>query len=155
MMENWVFILIVSIFVFVVGAGAVVAPLILIYKVLIQMVFVELVRISAILRELKDANKDKQRIETIQEEPNKPKWKHPKVAQPSPEDIAPALRSPPRPQGGFGVVLRTDDNTPVRETDSSEVGGKGGETKSSTTNPPTKACGIPPTGSQTGRKGGA
>lgn len=110
MMENWVFILIVSIFVFVVGAGAVVVPLILIYKVLIQMVFVELVRISAILRELKDANKDKQRIETIQEEPNKPKWKHPKVAQPSPEDIAPALRSPPRPQGGFGTKITLDEH---------------------------------------------
>jgi len=59
-------------------------------------------QLSSIVNELKN---DKQYVRITQESTDK-QWKQKTVVQPSPEEIAPSLRSPPRPQGGFGTKIK-------------------------------------------------
>ena len=101
--------------------------------------------IIRLLEELKNAYKDKQHVETAKESVEQRKqWGHQKtVAQPSPEEIAPALRSPPRPQGGFGVVIRPNDSTPIREADPGKIRSEGGEAEDNSPDSATKTCGVP------------
>ena len=48
------------------------------------------------------------------------------VAEIPPEIIAPNLKRPPKSRGGFGTTVRSDDNTPLQQTDQSETGSEGG-----------------------------
>jgi len=48
------------------------------------------------------------------------------VAEVPPEVIAPNIKRPPKSRGGFGTTVRSDDNTPLQQTDQSETGSEGG-----------------------------
>jgi len=53
-----------------------------------------------------------------------------------PEVVAPNLFKPPRPRGGFGSAVRTDDDLQIQQGNSGETGSEGGQVSDATPDDP-------------------
>jgi len=118
-LENSLFILIISVAVFSIMMAAVAIPIIIICIRLNELIHTVDHQLFSIVGELRNVYKNKQHAETAQTA-EQPKQRRPLVVEPlCPEAIAPTLRSPPRPQGGFGTKITLNEQHKTDKTGNS------------------------------------
>lgn len=77
-----------------------------------------------------------------------------RVEELPPEVVAPNLFKPPRPRGGFGSAVRTDDDLQIQSGDSGETGSESGQVDSPAADSigPDSSCDITGAPPGTGRR---